>query len=722
MANWWDAAPLAADIKSASPPATSPGAGANWWDAAPIANEAAAPNPQMVKGADGAPTRVIMDMSKKPDRGVVDAAARGVAQGLTVNFNDELRGLVEAGGADPNDPASLGKLLTGALQYWTGDAEAKKRYDDAVARERTATKLAEEQHPVASIAGNMAGALALPIGAAGGAVTLPGRMTRGATVGSVLGTAAGAGDGEGASDTIGKAMMGAGVGGVVGGAAPALLRGAELAGAGIAKAAEPVKNSIRGYRDPEAEAARRVMSALERDTANNGAGLDEMMLRYSNANGMPAAIMDMGGEATRALARSAANTSPEARGVLNRTINDRFEGQGPRFTDWLNRTFHYPNAQAQQEAINAVERTVNRQGYAAAYRAGDRDILTPELERLLGSPAVGQAMAKAVESGKNRAVVQGFGGFNPRVTVENGMVKFNRGPTGVPASPNLQLWDYTYRELRDAGQAAYRAGRNEEGASLSALARTMREELDAAVPEFAKARGVAASFFKAENALEAGQKFVAENFNNRQARAALTRMSPNERQLFQDGFVSRFIETLDRVGDRRSVLNQIAQSPAAREKLTIALGPRKAAELETRLRVEGIMDLARAAVQGNSTTARQLIESGLAGGVGYGVTTGDWSPQNLFTAAFVGGVARGAASRANQRIDVNVSRQVADLLTSSDPKRLLAGVQIVARNSKMLDALRAADLRLARVGGQQATVVPLVSAVLPTRSEENKPK
>lgn len=722
MANWWEAAPLAADIKSASPPATAPAAGANWWDAAPIANEAAAPNPQMVKGADGAPTRVIMDMSKKPDRGVVDAAARGAAQGLTVNFNDELRGLVEAGGADPNDPASLGKLLTGALQYWTGDAEAKKRYDDAVARERAATKLAEEQHPVASIAGNMAGALALPIGAAGGAVTLPGRMTRGATVGSVLGTAAGAGDGEGASDTIGKAMMGAGVGGVVGGAAPALLRGAELAGAGIAKAAEPVKNSIRGYRDPEAEAARRVMSALERDTANNGAGLDEMMLRYSNANGMPAAIMDMGGEATRALARSAANTSPEGRGVLNRTINDRFEGQGPRFTDWLNRTFHYPNAQAQQEAINAVERTVNRQGYAAAYRAGDRDILTPELERLLGSPAVGQAMAKAVETGKNRAIVQGFGGFNPRVTVENGMVRFNRGPTGVPASPNLQLWDYTYRELRDAGQAAYRAGRNEEGASLSALARTMREELDAAVPEFAKARGVAASFFKAENALEAGQKFVAESFNNHQARAALARMSPNERQLFQDGFVSRFIETLDRVGDRRSVLNQIAQSPAAREKLSIALGPRKAAELETRLRVEGIMDLARGAVQGNSTTARQLIESGLAGGVGYGVTTGDWSPQNLFTAAFVGGVARGAASRANQRIDVNVSRQVADLLTSSDPKRLLAGVQIVARNSKMLDALRAADLRLARVGGQQAPVVPLVSAVLPTRSEENKPK
>ncbi|MCK1465776.1 hypothetical protein IVB34_47710 [Bradyrhizobium sp. 2] len=96
-------------------------------------------------------------------------------------------------------------------------------------------------------------------------------------------------------------------------------------------------------------------------------------------------------------------------------------------------------------------------------------------------------------------------------------------------------------------------------------------------------------------------------------------MTPQERQLFQDGFVSRFVETLNQVGDRRNILNQIASSPAAREKLNVALGPQRAAELEAGLRVEGIMDLARNAVQGNSTTARQLAELGLAGGA-YGLT------------------------------------------------------------------------------------------------------
>jgi hypothetical protein len=36
-----------------------------------------------------------------------------------------------------------------------------------------------------------------------------------------------------------------------------------------------------------------------------------------------------------------------------------------------------------------------------------------------------------------------------------------------------------------------------------------------------------------------------------EARRALAQMTPQERQLFQDGFVSRFIETLNQVGDRR---------------------------------------------------------------------------------------------------------------------------------------------------------------------------
>lgn len=699
MANWWDAAPLAQKA--------APVAAANWWDAAPLAQQAApAQAPQQ---------------PAEPSVSMPDAIGRGAAQGASLNFYDELRGLIEAGGADPRDPASLGKLIQGAYKYWTGDPEAVKRYEETVKRERDLTKKVETERPNSYLAGNIAGAVAVPVGAAANAATLPARIGRGAVVGAGIGAVAGAGEGEGLADSLKQAATGGAIGTVAGAAAPVALQGITAAGRGIAQAAEPFVNTVRGFRDPEAEAARRVTASIARDYRNGDPGLAGREFREAAATGQPVNVMDLGGETTRAVARSAANSSPEARGVLNRAIDDRFEGQGERLSGWLNNTFHYPNAHAQQQAIDQVERTTNRAAYARAYQAGDRDVMSPELERLLGAPAVADAMAAAVTKGQNRAITQGFGAFNPRVTIENGVVRFNRGASGAPAYPNIQLWDYTYRELRDAGRQAFRAGRDEEGGALTNLAQTMRGELDRIVPEYGNARSVAARFFQAENALEAGQNFVLQNFGNREARQAIARMSPQERQLFQDGFVSRYIETIQKVPDRRNVVNSIANSPQAREKLEIAVGPQRARELEAFLRVEGVMDLARNAVQGNSTTARQLIEAGLAGGVSGGAATGDYSPQNLLTFAVMGSVARGAAGKLNQRIDQRVARQVANMLTSNDPRVLQNGMRIVARSPRMLENLRSADNALARVSGEQAGGVPALQAMGVGRADEQQP-
>jgi hypothetical protein len=699
MANWWDAAPLATK-------AATPAAAGNWWDAAPLAQEGSS-SPTLEPGKAGGPKRLIMDMSK-PDRGVVDATARGVAQGFTANFGDEIRGLVEASGANPDDPASLTKLISGALKYWTGDAEAKKRYEEATKRERELNKTAEEQHPVASVGGNIAGAVLLPIGAAGQAATLPGRMAAGAGVGAALGGAAGVGEGVGAVDSISRGAVGAAAGGALGGVAPAAIEGVVR---GARAVAQPVANAYRGVRNVDDEAARRVVTALERDRGIDPEATQRLTPNEYATNvqsGGPATIMDIGGEQTRALARSAANTSPEGRAVINRTINDRFEGQTGRVTGWLRNTFHYPDAPAQQEALEQTARTVNRANYARSMREGDREIFSPELDRLMGSPAMVEAMKKASVSGKDRAITQGLGAMRQGVTVENGVVTFTKGKSGAPTYPNLAFWDATKKELDDAASAAARAGRRGEAGVLGDLARTLRGELDQAVPSYARARAGAAHFFDAENALEAGQNFVGKNMTSADARRALAQMTPQERQLFQDGFVSRFTETLNAVGDRRSILNKIGDSPAAREKLNVALGRARAEELEAGLRVEGIMDLARNAVQGNSTTARQLAELGLAGGA-YGFSGGGINPFTdpgaVVNAAIVYGAARG-----RNVINERLSRRVAEMLVSNDPQIILRGVRTIARNQNLFNSLRSADRGLARVTGEQSANVPLFNA------------
>src|SRR6185295_267206 len=520
------------------------------------------------------------------------------------------------------------------------------------------------------------------------------RIARSAGIGAAMGGLSGAGEGEGAADTAVKAATGAAIGGAAGGVAAPVVEGAVR---GARALATPAVNAIRGVNDAEGEAARRVAIAIQRDAQadpNAVSRLTPQEFGASVQSGGPATAMDIGGETTRALARSAANTSPEGRAALSRTINDRFDGQAGRVTDWLRSTFHYPDAAAQSEALENVGRTVNRANYRRAMEEGDRSIFSPELDRLMGSPAVVDAMRKASTSGKDRAITQGMGAMRQGVTVENGVVTFTRGPNGVPTYPSLAFWDATKRELDDAANAAARAGRNSEASVTRDLARTLRSELDAHVPSYQQARAGASHFFDAENALEAGQNFVGKNMTSAEARRALSQMSPQERQLFQDGFVSRYIDTLNQVGDRRSILNKIAESPAAREKLNVAIGRPRAQELEAGLRVEGIMDLARNAVQGNSTTARRLAELGLAGGVGFGANgfdTGNVRPSALMTAALVYGAAKG-----RNRINENVSRHVAELLTSNNPQNLARGIRMVARNNTLFNSLRAADSGLAR--------------------------
>ena len=104
------------------------------------------------------------------------------------------------------------------------------------------------------------------------------------------------------------------------------------------------------------------------------------------------------------------------------------------------------------------------------------------------------------------------------------------------------------------------------------------------------------------------------NFSNDGARQALARMSDTERKLFQDGFVSAYIQRIRSMPYRSSVSAKIMNSPSAVEQMEIALGPQRAKELQAFTHTENLMDLARKSDQGNSTTARQLIEATLAGG------------------------------------------------------------------------------------------------------------
>jgi len=674
-------------------------------------------------GADAPPA---FDEARGPDQtpSGLQSTVRGFGQGLSFGFNDELRAIDEAGGAKPGEPGSLINTGVGAYKYWTGDKEAEKTYDAAVARERAKDAAYRAAHPYMYGAGEVAGALPsmaiLPeaniareaTGVARGA----GRVLEGAITGGEYGALSGAGEGTDAGSSTTGALTGAGTGIIGGGIAGG-------AGHVLSEAIAPIAGAYRAWRDPEGEAAKRLVGALQADQALIAAGKAEGMTAQdwiaARQRGEPVTLADLGSSNTQALLRSSANTSPEGRAVLEKTFNDRFAGQSERVADEV-RGLVAGGANANKTADQLVAEYDRARvpAYKKSFQEGDKEIVSPAIERLMGSPTFEAAMKSAVTSGKDRAITEGFGAFNPGVTVENGLIKFTKTkPNGVPQYPNLQYWDSVKKELDSVASVARRSGDMGRAEVAGNLAKTLRGELDQQVPSYANARGIAAQYFGESNALEAGRKLAGKRVDPQEISAIMRKMKPDERDLFREGYASDWANrVISNISDSRDITKAMFNSPNERARALAVFGQAGMDRLQSRMALETIMDGARKAM-GNSTTARQLIEAGLAGGItGYET---NWNPGAMAAGALgavgahkaIGTAISTGAQKLIGKVDSRTAARVADLLTSDDPAKLKQGLGLVQNNPTIKQGL----LRIASnigVSAQQSATAPYRGAHL----------
>lgn len=682
----------------------------------------------------------------EPDIGKVRSAWQGAKSGATFNFNDELAGATAASGdtipswggviADVGNPIiGAGKL---AYEHMTapegGPHPTMEAYEKARDAERKTNELAKSQHPYLHMAGEIAGSLpAMAVLPELGAAARVGQgASKGAQFGAkVLDSAALGGEygglaGVGAGKDIGdSAMQGAEgiVGGIVGGAVAPVVGSA--IGAAYNKFGKPLVNAYRGATDPEAEAARRLAVSLKADqeliAAGKSEGMSPQEWAAARAAGEPVTLAELGSTHTQALLRSAANTSPEGRAVLEKVINDRFAGQSERVANEVRGLVAGgANAHKTGDQLVAEYDKARVPAYKAAYRAGDKEIITPEIERLMGSDMFTSAMKNAVSSGKDRAIMEGYGAFNPGVTVENGLIKFTKTkPNGVPQYPNLQYWDAVKKELDGIAKMAKRSG-DPRGDVAANMSRTLRAELDKAVPSYGNARGIAAQYFGESNALEAGQKLAGKKVDPKVIKDVMAKMKPDEKDLFREGYASDWAgRVIGDHADSRDITKAMFNSPNERERALAVFGPQGMQTMQTRMTLETIMDGARKAM-GNSTTARQLIEAGLAGGAlgGYeGYEHGGLWGGLAGTAAGAGQAAFARKQFAQQisagagkligKVDARTAKLVAELLTSNDPSKLQQGLRMAQKNQKIADGLRGIADRMALAGNNKA-VAPYV--------------
>jgi hypothetical protein len=645
-----------------------------------------------------------IDTAPAPTVSTGSALRRGLADTATFGFSDELKALSEASGIPADTTA--GKILGGfaalpgaarlGYEKFTGQpGEATEAYDRALAQARADQRAAEEQHPTAYTLGQVGGGVLTPgLGAAKGA-TMGARMLNTAKAGALTGALYGVGSGETPTERATGGTTGALLGGTIGAVASPVV---DVAGFGVNKAllgGKKIYDWLRAEFNPayvEGAAERRVGQAIAQDQAARPATLADLEATAAgHAAGIPRIAADEGGETTMGLARSAANQSPEAREALTEAARDRFAGQSQRGVQFIRNLTGGADATTTQEGLEAAARAANKPAYAKAYAEGAGGVWSPELERLAGSDAVSSAMQSAARKAKDEPIVSGYGAMNPRIAfTPDGRMQFNRGPNGVPTYPDLQYWDLVRRELSDAAQNAGRG--TSEARRLGSFATALNTELDRLVPSYQAARQGAAAAFGAQDALEAGQKFVTARGENADFARAISRMSAPERQLFARGYASELADRTLELRDNQNVtIQQYFNSQAGRARSIMALGNDKAAQLEAWVRAESNADRLRVAL-GNSTTARQLAEMGLAGvgaGIlGEGFIGGDLDKGHYITAALALGAAYGHHRMGG--VDKSIATQIGKMLASDDPAVLQRGVAAVAKSQRLMGALRSA--------------------------------
>ncbi len=650
-----------------------------WVSPGSSAASAAAPG-AIPTAPDWTPQSWTTPEEKKAPRevGGGEATLRGLGAGLSLEFEPAIAGSVSAA------KTAIGMGEPGKT--------AGQAYNEARQAELESNQQAAEQHPYLYHGGEIGGVLATAavpgLGAARGA-TFAGRVLQAARAGGVSGTLTGAGsatsEGQSPTDVAIEAAKGGAVGTALGGAGGAVLETVGGLGRGVV-------NAVRGHTNTDTEAARRILAAHNADVAEAvragepASPFTPLQRQQMAEAGTPQGIVDAGGERTMALARSAANTSPRARRALTSLADRRFTQQADRVSGVVGGLTAGP---LDNEALQAAARHLNGAAYRRAEVEAERrfpnGINSPELERLSSRDAVLAAMHRAASSARDEEIATGGrGGFNAGVSTSNGVLRF-QNRRGVAGYPGLTFWDYTQRELRGMIDEAQRAGNSTVARRLMALRRQLVNELDAAVPEFGAARGTARAFKGAEDAYEAGRNYV--SMGREDMRAALRQMSAAEHELFARGFTQELIEKIDSVRDRVNVINQaFLSSRDAREKMQLALGPERAAELESFLRSEDIVDRLRQAL-GNSTTARQLHEIGAAGGASAVIDQalgGGFSISRIISAAFGAAILR----QGGQMIDQRVATRVGEMLASGNPQLLAQGAQLVAGRPRLMNAMR----------------------------------
>lgn len=594
-----------------------------------------------------------------------DATTAAIA---AIPFSDEIGSV----GAAP---------IRAAVDWWGGEGfDLGRSYDREQALQQRLRDDAAQRSPIASLAGSVAGSVALGGGAAKAGASVLGRVAETAPLwmragaaaadGALAGGISGLGEGEG-TDRLGNAVTGAVVGGAAGGAMPLAVSAAGGAydavrgalGAGNQNRANDalVRALRRSGQKPEEVTGKITQAAQE--------GADEYML--ADALGTP------GQRLLNSVARSPGEGSQKVTEALLR----RQSGQGDRLIGALSEGFDAPVTPAQrQAALEGWRSTTAKLNYDAA--RGSAGVVDPTQAIKIADDFLKPGAMKVMS--------------NQTGISDDSIESAIRKSRGYLTDGKSILTDF---------DAAFRAKRELDNIiekSTPTIQRQIipiRNALDDSLANTSQQYAAARDTFRAQSkeieALELGRSAQTPRARPEDNISSYERLNPNERSAFRVGYVDPLIAKIEntRISPTTNAAASLITNRTGKE-FPVFAAPGRADVMGNRIAREQEMFQTASRALGGSNTANNLAD--LAD-----VNTVDAS---LITQALTGNIS--GALR-------NLTGKVSPLLTGENEqtRALIAQALMQTSPTKANAALLAAVQRGDKLTAQQRAIIQALTTI-----------
>lgn len=637
-----------------------------------------------------------------------------------------------------SDPIGLQDEIVGAGQFLrklvtSGGSldEAGKAYSDAAERIRAERRVARDENGIApDIIGGFGTA-----GSVGRAIQAAPTFIRGvaqsARAGATAGAATGFAQGEGG---VGNRLLGGAEGGAIGAVAGPVIGNVLLPAAartigGIRDAAHYAVNAVRSARNPQQAA---IDTVADRIVAA-GTTPDAIRARVGPQSPTPMNIIDLtkevAGEGAAApvtrLGRAAYSIAGDEAGESAERLLSRQATQSGRVSNIVQRSVANPtqralggNTAGDFEATRAAGLQRIRDEAAPAYRQfyAEPPMDPLQLQDLLGDPVFRGAVQHAQRQARAEAIRQ-----------NQAAVRAGRAPVEVPdLNPESvrftpQTLDYTQRQLRLASEG------HANDPNRAAHARDLREIfLDRIEDQYPTFRGIRERYatgmgeFGAEGALEAGAQLTTKmGAPAREALRDFDRFTPAQQELFRLGYARKLMDMAANPQIGGSVAHQF-NSPAVRE-IVERLYPRsnptlwrQGQEMLRGLRREGITTRTKNDMLSGARTAELSSDMNR-------MTEGARAAADALSGRY-GQLLNNLSTRLTTQIGRRGAREVADILTQTDPAQLGATLDRLARSARTTQQRQAYVTAIRELRALNIPGVSLVTGETAGRSNAQKPE